>query len=584
MRLNKPLLRLNQVLSYFLQVIFVKKELHLPKFIFLWFVCCLAACNGNSNKIKSMRFTQDSTAVYNYIRGGDSIYAAKANYLSFSKSLELYDTAWQIAVETNDTSLIALSIYAKGRAFDAINNNPQKTIDYYTQAALLYETMPKKQQKSLYIKHLVAHSYDKVKDSIHCIKILNELYATMINKPDSDRKKMGFIAEMALISTEVNNYYLADSILQHLSKRGWIKNDSTEYDYLNHYYLTRARIDVFLRQNRKSPYLDSLENVLKQSHNLSDSMYYSMQLYNLYKHTKNSLKENYYLQLNNSVFNIFNSPEKVRETQEKVAKMEVATVEIQHKIALNQARYRKISIYILTGMLAIISLLALFLKKRNNEIKIKRNEAVITNQQLEQKNLQNELLNKEIQHRVKNNLQMILSLVYMQERNSDTIEVKENMQSIRLRIENIAELHQQLIEQADEVDLKIYLQKVVASSSNLMGAYKNIVTNLNVQPLKVPQKISFPLGLIINEFITNSVKYADPVTSPLTLFIEIFNTGNEIRVNYRDNGKPQTVKKNKKSLGLDIVNLLMAQLNATDQRNTENIFSYILIIPYKSGE
>lgn len=552
--------------------------------IYLGLCCCFAACNSSYNKTSFTGFTKDSIAVYNYIQHGDSIYSAKADYLSFSKSLELYDAAWQIAEQTNDTGLIAVSIYAKGRAFDAINNNPQKTIDYYTQAAQLYSTIPKEQQKSLYIKHLVAHSYDKVNDSIHCIKILHELYAEIINKPDSVREKTGFIAEMALISTEVNNYFLADSILKYLSKREWIKNDSIDYDYLNHYYLTRARIDVLMHQNLKTPYLDSVENVLKHCHNLSDSMYYSSQLYNLYKLTKKIGKKNYYLQMNNTVFNTFNSPEKVRETQEKVVKMEVATIEMQRNIEQKQAQLRKKFIYILLVFLGIISFLVLFLIKRNKEIKRKRNEVVFINQQLEQKNLQNELLNKEIHHRVKNNLQMILSLVYMQERNSNTDEVKENMQSIRIRIESIAELHQQLINQADEVDLKIYVQKLVASSTNLMGNYKNIVTNLNVQPLTVQQKISFPLGLIINEFITNSVKYADPISIPLTIFIEIFYANNEIRVSYKDNGKPQTTRAYKKSLGLDIVNLLIAQVNGTVQNNEDNIFSYNLIIPFKSGE
>lgn len=519
-----------------------------------------------------------------YINRGDSIYAAKANYLSFSKSLDLYDTAWQIASQTNDSNLLAACIFAKGRAFDAMNSNPQKTINYYTQAAQLYATLPNKQPEALYIKHLVAHSYDKVSDSVNCVRILNELFTEIKTKPDSLREKMGFIAEMALISTEVKNYVLTDSILQHLTKREWIKNDSTEYDYLNHYYLTQARINIFLKQNPQTPYLDSLENVLKNCHNLSDSMYYSSQLWELHKNAKNTFKENYYLQLNNSVFNKFNSPDKVRETQDKVAKMEVATVEMQRRLEQEQALKIKKYNYILVGLLAIISALALFLHKRNKEIKKKKNEVLVTNRQLQQKNVQNELLNKEINHRVKNNLQMIMSLVYMQERNSDIDEVKENMQTIRLRIESIAELHEQLMAQADEVDLKKYVQHLVANLSNLLSDDKNVITYLEIQPITVSQKISFPLGLIINEWITNSIKYAQPVTTPLTISLEIVSGNNELKVHYKDNGKPQTEKSNTKSLGLDIVNLLKAQLNATEQTNTENSFAYNLIIPITSGE
>ena len=56
-----------------------------------------------------------------------------------------------------------------------LTNGPQKSIDYYTQAAKMYATLPHMEVEALYIKHLVAHSYGKVNDSSNCIKILNEL-------------------------------------------------------------------------------------------------------------------------------------------------------------------------------------------------------------------------------------------------------------------------------------------------------------------------------------------------------------------------------------------------------------------------
>jgi two-component sensor histidine kinase len=140
------------------------------------------------------------------------------------------------------------------------------------------------------------------------------------------------------------------------------------------------------------------------------------------------------------------------------------------------------------------------------------------------------------------------------------------------------------MEQADSVELKVYIQQLVANVTRLLGDNKNVLTYLEIEPIVIPQKISFPLGLIINEWITNSVKYAVPATAPLTIFIEIYNGNNEIQVNYRDNGKPQAVKPDKKSLGLDIVTLLTAQLKATVKTHAENIFTYHLTIPFNSGE
>ncbi len=431
--------------------------MRLPHHIILYFVCIAAACTSTSKKTARAQYKEDSLAVHNYIDLGDSIYSAKANFSSFTYSLELYDSAWQIASRTKDTTLIAASIFAKGRAFDALNNNPQKTIDYYTEAAQLYAHIPLKQYAALYIKQLVAHSYDKVKDSVNCVRVLHELYAEINPKHDSLKKKYRFISEMALISTEVKNYDLADSILKNLTKREWIENNVSEYDYLNHYYITQARIHVLMRQNMNTPYLDSLENVLANCENLSDSIFYASQLHILYEHAKNNRKKYYFLHLNNALENKFKSPDKLREAQEIIVNMEVAGVEMQRDLEKKHALRNQQYNYLLLALLAIISALGLFLHKRNREIKKKKNEVLLTNQELQKKNVQNEILNKEIQHRVKNNLQMIMSLVYMQERQSENPQVKENMQTIRLRIESIAKLHEQLMGNNEMVDLKYML-------------------------------------------------------------------------------------------------------------------------------
>ena len=70
----------------------------------------------------------------------------------------------------------------------------------------------------------------------------------------------------------------------------------------------------------------------------------------------------------------------------------------------------------------------------------------------------------------------------------------------------------------DEVDLKKYVQDLVGNVTNILSDNKNVLTYLDIQPLTLPQKISFPLGLIINEWITNSVKYANLINLPLKIF------------------------------------------------------------------
>ena len=543
----------------------------------------LLDCGSNSTP-NEKELVLAQAQIDSLIREGNGIYAQKKSYNGFMQSMELYDVAWQKAVLIKDSLYLARTVYAKGRAYDAINSNPQKTIEYYSEAARLYKGIPQQYNKALYIKHLVAHAYDKIGDSTHCIGVLQSLYDEIATKSDSEKINLPFTAEMALISTEVKNYAMSNAILKNLTKRDWIKNDPGMYDYLNHYYLTKARIEVFGNNNGNTVYLDSLALVYQNSKNISDSIYFGKELHKLYKHARRLDKEGEFLKISRDLEEKYFVQSSMTKANDKILKMETASIEQKREVEQKQAEQRKTYIILLSVFLSIITFLSFFLYRKNKEVNEKKNETLLINKALSIKNIQNELLNKEIHHRVKNNLQMILSLVYMQERNSESDEVKENMQNIRLRIESIAELHQQLMEEADVVDFRRYIQQLVANVSNLLGDDKKVLTYLEIQALKVPQKISFPLGLIINEWITNSIKYAQPTTTPLTIGIEIFNGNNEIKVRYRDNGEPQTEKPNKKALGLSIVHLLLAQLNATLKQDAENIFNYDVIIPFTDGE
>jgi two-component sensor histidine kinase len=515
---------------------------------------------------------------------GNTVYAQKSGYDAFAKSMLCYDSAFQIAQKSQDTLLMAASYYALGRAYDAWNKDPQKTIAYYTLAADYYEVLPEKLYRAFFLKHLVAHAYDKVQDSANTIKTLTALYNKIITLPDSTKKTLDFTTEMALISSEVKNYTLTQQILNNLTTRATIINNDESYDFLNHYYLTKARLAVYADKATASPYLDSLEYVLKTAKNISDSNYFAENLKKLFSAAHNEKKIQYYNELARNTFDKLNAPAGVVNMQKTINQIENGAIEKEIALKKQQINTRNIFGAVLLGLLIIISALTLFLYKRGKEIKKRRNQLYATNKELGIKNQQNELLNKEIHHRVKNNLQIILSLVYMQERNTETEEVKDNMQSIRLRIESISNLHQQLMEQTGAIDLNRYVQLLVTNVSNLLGDEKKIINHLQIQSLQVSQKISFPLGLIINEWITNSVKYAKPQGDCLELFITIHTGNDAITVKYNDNGITQTSRPVKKSLGLDIVNLLTGQLNATLTLAPTNIFDYSLQIPLTDGE
>ncbi len=545
----------------------------------------LFSCNTKEkgNQKTDVKY-QDSLAVFDFINQGNEVYKRKDNNVSFTESMDWYDKAQTAAENSGDSLLIAAAIYAKGRAYDALNTNPQKTIDYFTEAARLYAKFPEKEARALYIKHLVAHSYDKVNDSANCVNTLNNLFAEINNKPDSIKQKYPFTAEMALISTVVRNYNLADTILTNLTKRQWIKNDSTEYDYVNHYYLTKARIDVFGKKKKNSLYLDSLQTVLRQAKNLSDSVFYSNELVEMYEQIGDQNKTNFFLRLYQNAYNKFHSPDKLRIAEDKLSKLETQRIEDKRKAAEDAAEKRQRYNFFLVGLLSIISILSVFLYKRNVMVKKKNKETELLNKELGIKNEQNEFLNKEIHHRVKNNLQMVMSLVEMEERHTESDEVKEKMQNIGLRIESISKLHQQLMEQTDVVNLKEYIGLIVKNITSVIGDGKKLILNLDVQDIRVPKKISLPLGLLINEWITNSIKYAQTKDETIELKLDIHNGNNQVSVNYSDNGLAAYESSNNNGLGLKIIKILIAQLKAQEIKTEHNPFEYKLKIPITNEE
>jgi hypothetical protein len=203
----------------------------------LFFLFVSASCRTNSGNNQTIKYKEDSALIMHYISKGNVVYAEKTGIDVFTKSMAYYDSAYQVANENGDSLLVAAAFFAKGKAYDAWNKEPGKTIEYYSAAANYYANIPSTYYHSLYLKHLVAHAYDKIHDSANSIAILADLYRIILPKPDSIKKKLAFTAEMALISTEVKNYSLAKNILKDLTKRVWIKNDTATYDYLNHYYM-----------------------------------------------------------------------------------------------------------------------------------------------------------------------------------------------------------------------------------------------------------------------------------------------------------------------------------------------------------
>src|SRR3954468_862121 len=122
-----------------------------------------------------------------------------------------------------------------------------------------------------------------------------------------------------------------------------------------------------------------------------------------------------------------------------------------------------------------------------------------------------ERLLRELQHRVKNNLQMVTSLVRLQERRSRSAEARRELRSVGRRIETLSLVYEKLYAagEVERVDLGTYLGELGASLLRLHAEEApGVRLRTEVESLVVPLDKAVPLGLVANEFVTNSFKYA----------------------------------------------------------------------------
>lgn len=183
--------------------------------------------------------------------------------------------------------------------------------------------------------------------------------------------------------------------------------------------------------------------------------------------------------------------------------------------------------------------------------------------------IEKDTLLKEIHHRVKNNLQIISSLLSLQQTSLKDPLAAAVLKESRQRILSMALIHERLYSspKMDEIDFGDYTKGIVGELFNSYGGIASHVTSrLDVSPvlLKIDQAI--PCGLILNEVITNALKYAYPTGRAGEVTIELKETpaGHVLlRISDRGVGLPEGLNwKNGQSLGLRIVNVLAEQLGA----------------------
>ncbi len=193
-----------------------------------------------------------------------------------------------------------------------------------------------------------------------------------------------------------------------------------------------------------------------------------------------------------------------------------------------------------------------------------------TKNQLEDKIKEKETLLKEVHHRVKNNLQTVSSLLSLQARNNEDPRIKDLLKSSQNRVISMAMVHEMLYMREDisKVEYKTYVQDLAEYLvRSIKGTSGNITLDIDIPQVKLNIDTAIPLGLLINEAVTNALKYGIVDDSQGEIFIKLRKGENdEYLLNIGDNGAgfADTINyKTSKSLGLKLIHNLARQLRGS---------------------
>lgn len=201
---------------------------------------------------------------------------------------------------------------------------------------------------------------------------------------------------------------------------------------------------------------------------------------------------------------------------------------------------------------------------------------------VEKQNKEKTILLQEIHHRVKNNLQIVTSLLRMQADKINSEEAKVHFQDAVNRVLTMSLIHQKLYENENlsEIDLSEYVESLCKDILRINDNSQQITQELSIDCQQIGSKTLVPLGLIITELISNSVKHAfsDSSNHPvIKIDIKLEKNGSLIKMSYADNGTWREV--NRESFGLQLIETFTEQLEggfSCDKGEEGTVYSFDL--------
>ena len=277
--------------------------------------------------------------------------------------------------------------------------------------------------------------------------------------------------------------------------------------------------------------------------------------------------------LKDSAFNV----ETDRAMTELRTQYETEKKETQIQQLEEEKGQQQMIIFLGIGGLILVGIFSLFLYRVSQERKRTNELLEEQKKEIEQKSNQNELLLKEIHHRVKNNLQTISSLLFLQSAHIEDESIREAVAEGQHRVEAMALIHQKLYQRENlaAIEMKDYLQNL---SQTLIGTFwmleDRVKLIVDMPELELDVNTAVPIGLIVNELLTNSLKYAFPENASGNIHLSLLSVSkDELILTVKDDGVGLTKGEKGTAFGSQLVQQLTIQLGGKIVIDSSNGYS-----------
>lgn len=273
--------------------------------------------------------------------------------------------------------------------------------------------------------------------------------------------------------------------------------------------------------------------------------------------------------------------ENVQELERLKSNHEISRKEAEITQLTEQERQRKRQVYAAMSVATILIGLSLLLY-RNIREKQKANLTLITQKEvIRTREEEKALLLQELNHRVKNNLQMISSLLNLQGSELKGHPAEAAIAAGKFRVDALALIHQKLYREDihTTIPLKDYIEELVL---NLCYSFDDQVKpRLEIAPISLSIDQAIPIALIVNEWVTNALKYAYIGISEPDLKVLLDEEKGYLKLQVKDNGIgiPDKLTEGQSSFGLKLVHSLSKQLKAKVDSDVMKGTSWTMTIP-----